>query len=94
MSGDVVLNTYEVYVSGVDDEGPYDMTIGEEARALLSSTGTLNLTNSCWPEPEIKNLRSISVGSLHLNIGALIDVLHGATRVNTGIFILGYQCCW
>jgi hypothetical protein len=90
-SGDVVLNTYEVYVSGDDDEGPDVITIGEEARALLSSTGILNLTDSCWPELEIKNLRLISVGSLHLNIGALMDVPHGATRVNTGMFIFGYR---
>ena len=92
-SGDVVLNTYEVYVSGVVEEGPDVMTTDDEARVEFSMIGTLNLIVSCWPEPDIRNLRLIIVGSFRENIGGLIDIPHGATKVNTGIFILGYQCC-
>jgi hypothetical protein len=46
-SGDVVLNTYEVYVSGVVEEGPDVMTTEDEARVVLSMMGILNFAVSC-----------------------------------------------
>ncbi len=46
-SGDVVLNTYEVYVSGVVDDGPDVMMTDDEARVEFSMMGILNLAVSC-----------------------------------------------
>ena len=94
ISGDVVFSRYDVYVSGQEEDGPCVITIDDEAKVLVRLRGRGNFSSSCSPALDTMNLTVPVLENFLLNIGGLIVTPHGATRVRTGMLVLGYQCCW
>ena len=83
-----------MYVSGQDEDGPCVITIEDDASVRVRLRGRGNFSSSCSPALDIMNFSVPVLENFLLNIGGLIVTPHGATKVNTGMLVFGYQCCW